>query len=177
MNNSVYVGRIEWNRVSYVKSPMTGKRVARINPREAWEIIEVPELRIIEDELWNMVKARQKEVRIEIGRDEAGNPLNRVHRRKFLFSGLMTCGVCGGGYTILGKDGYGCATRRSKGTCTNTLTVRRQEIEGRVLDGLKERLMAPELVAAFIEEFRAEVNRLARGAEEAHAHQRRELVP
>lgn len=27
------------------------------------------------------------------------NALNRAHRRKFLLSGLLTCGCCGGGYT------------------------------------------------------------------------------
>ena len=34
LNNALYVGRLEWNRCSYVKDPRTGKRVARPNPRE-----------------------------------------------------------------------------------------------------------------------------------------------
>jgi len=41
----------------------------------------VPHLRIIDDALWKAVKARQEEVRIEIGRDEGGNALNCAHRR------------------------------------------------------------------------------------------------
>jgi hypothetical protein len=36
------------------------------------------------------------------------------------------------------------------GTCDNTLTITRQEIETRVLEGLKERLLAPDLVAVFV---------------------------
>ena len=36
-----------WNRCAYVKDPRTGKRVARPNPREQWEIVPVPELRIV----------------------------------------------------------------------------------------------------------------------------------
>ena len=94
-------------------------------------------------------------------RDETGNALNRAHRRKFLFSGLLKCGHCGGGYTIVAQDRYGCATRRSKGTCDNCATVSRQEIEGRVLDGLKERLLAPELVREFAQTFQEEINRVA----------------
>lgn len=49
LNNALYAGRLEWNRCSYVKDPRTGKRVARPNPREAWEIVPVPDLRIVDD--------------------------------------------------------------------------------------------------------------------------------
>src|SRR5262245_22370421 len=52
LNNSLYAGRIEWNRCSYVKDPKTGKRVARPNPKDLWEIVEIPELRIRDDALW-----------------------------------------------------------------------------------------------------------------------------
>jgi site-specific DNA recombinase len=119
LNNSLYVGRLEWNRCSYVKDPRTGKRVARPNPPEKWEITEVPHLCIVDNALWQRVKERQKMLRFEITRDVVGNALNRVHRRHFLLSGLLVCGSCGGGYTIVGRDRYGCAAHRSKGTCTN----------------------------------------------------------
>ncbi len=153
------MGQLEWNRCSYIKNPKTGRRVARPNPRERWEIVEVPDLRIVDDDVWNRVKARQQELAHEIGRTEGGQALNRAHRRRFLLSGLLKCGACGGGYTIVAQDRYGCATRRSKGTCSNSVTITRQQIEGRVLSGLKDKLMAPELVRTFIEEFQAEVNR------------------
>jgi DNA invertase Pin-like site-specific DNA recombinase len=44
LNNALYVGRLEWNRCSYVKNPRTGRRVARVNPKEQWEVVEVPDL-------------------------------------------------------------------------------------------------------------------------------------
>jgi site-specific DNA recombinase len=153
LNNSLYVGRLEWNRCSYIKDPKTGKRVARPNAKDVWEIVEVPELRIIDDALWAAVKRRQQGLSLEIRRDDSGNALNRAHRRRFLLSGLLKCGCCGGGATIVAQDRYGCATRRSKGTCDNSATVSRQEIEARVLEGLKERLLAPELVREFIRAF------------------------
>jgi DNA invertase Pin-like site-specific DNA recombinase len=159
LNNSLYVGRIEWNRCSYIKDPKSGKRVARPNPRDLWEIVNVPKLRIIDDDLWEAVKLRQRELAFEIRRDESGNALNRVHRRKFLLSGLLKCGCCGGGFTIVAQDRYGCATHRSKGTCDNNATVSRQEIEERVFAGLKEKLLAPELVREFIRAFQEEMNR------------------
>ena len=126
LNNALYAGRIEWNRCSYVKNPKTGKRIARPNPPEDWEVVPAPDLRVVDDELWERVKDRQRVVRKEMTH-ATGQPLNSAHRRHFLLSGLLECGHCGGGYTIMGRDRYGCATRRSKGTCENSRTVTRQE--------------------------------------------------
>ncbi len=63
LNNELYVRRLVWNRLRYVKDPDTGKRVSRPNPRSEWVTTVVPELRIIDDEPWNQVKARQVEMR------------------------------------------------------------------------------------------------------------------
>ncbi len=76
--------------------------------------------------------------------------LNRAHRGVFLLSGLLRCGCCGGGYTIVGRDRYGCAMRRSKGTCGNATTIIRQTVERRVMDGLRERMLTPALAAEFV---------------------------
>jgi site-specific DNA recombinase len=175
LNNSLYVGRLEWNRCSYVKDPKTGRRVARPNAKDLWEIVEVPTLRVVDDDLWEAVKLRQRELSFEIRRDNCGNALNRAHRRKFLLSGLLKCGCCGGGFAIVAPDRYGCATRRSKGTCTNNATVSRQEIEARVLAGLRERLMAPELVREFIRAFQEEANATAAELEQRYRADRQQL--
>ncbi len=161
LNNAIYIGRLEWNRCSYVKDPRTGKRVARPNPKAMWEVVSIPELRIVSDDDWEAARLRQQDQSHEVRRDDTGNPLNRAHRRKFLFSGLLKCGLCGGGYTIIAQDRYGCASRRSKGTCDNSATVNRQEIEGRVLEGLKAKLLTPELVREFAKTFQEEMNRAA----------------
>ena len=166
LNNSLYRGVIEWNRCAYTKNPKTGKRVARPNPPEKWERVEVPELRIVDDDLWFSAKTRQRSMRQAMGKaqprnnDEANsNPLNEAHRPRFLLSGLLRCGFCNGPYAIIGRDRYACSTRKQKGTCDNRLTITRQEIEARVLEGLKERLLAPDLVAVFVSAFQDESKR------------------
>ncbi len=164
LNNTLYIGRLSWNRCSYVKDPRTGRRVARVNSRDQREETEIPALRIIDQALWDAVKARQANARIEMRRDTAGNALNHSHRPQFLLSGLLTCGCCGGGYTITGKDRYGCATRRGKGTCDNGHTITRQKIEARILGGLKARMLTPDLVEEFIRAFAAELATLQREA-------------
>lgn len=175
LNNEVYVGRLVWNRCSYVKNPKTGRRVARPNPPEQWEIVEAQELRIIDDALWGRVKKRQARVRTEVARDEQGNALNRAHRREYLLSGILKCGVCGGGYTIGSTNRYVYATRRTKGTCSNSRTITRQEIETRVLAGLKDRLLAPELVEEFVRAYQEEINRAQREAAREQESDRKEL--
>jgi site-specific DNA recombinase len=86
LNNTLYIGRLSWDRCSYVKDPRTGKRVARPRNPEEWETTDVPALRIVEQTVWDAVKVRQSTVRFAISRDEAGNALNRAHRRNFLLS-------------------------------------------------------------------------------------------
>ena len=164
LNNTLYIGRLSWNRCSYVKDPRTGRKVARVNPRSQWEEVEVPDLRIIDDALWTRTKARQGEVRLEMTRDAGGNALNRTHRREFLLSGLLVCGCCGGHYTVVAQGRYGCATRRGKGTCTNSRTISRPHIETRVLSVLKDRLLTPDLVDEFVSAFDAEFAELQKNS-------------
>ena len=164
LNNEMYRGVLVWNRCSYVKDPHRGKKVARPNPPEKYEVAKVPHLQIVDDALWIRVKARQEMIRRRLANQRPpvaapNNNLNAAHRPRFLLSGLLQCGCCGGGYTIVAKDRYGCATRRQKGLCRNTRTITRRELEARVLDGLKGRLLAPDLVKEFVQEFNAEIER------------------
>ncbi|KYB45799.1 DNA resolvase [Brucella anthropi] len=55
INNELYIGKLIWNRQRYIKDPSTGKRVSRLNPQSEWIITEVPELRIVDDVLWQAV--------------------------------------------------------------------------------------------------------------------------
>ncbi|MDF2765612.1 MAG: hypothetical protein K0S81_2606, partial [Rhodospirillales bacterium] len=134
---------------------------------------EVPELRILDQALWDRAKARQADVTEAAAGAAAGAhahaPWDR-RRPRYLLSGLMRCGVCGGGYSKISADLFGCSTARNKGTCSNRLNIRRDQIEAIVLEGLKTRLMDPELFKTFAEEFVAEVNRL-RGSESAKSEQ------
>lgn len=87
LNNELYIGRLVWNRLRYVKDPDTGKRVSRPNPPSQWVTTSVPELRIVDDELWSEVKARQAAMR-RVTSEGDPSRFNRGRRPKFLFSGL-----------------------------------------------------------------------------------------
>ncbi len=137
LNNAAYVGRLEWNRCSYTRDPSTGHRVARPNPREEWEVMDVPELRIVDDELWDRVKRQQEAVRTQMARTEDGHALNRSHRKRYILSGLIMCGQCGATYAIRNSTYYGCSTNRSHGTCTNSQLVNRRQLEASVAEALR----------------------------------------
>ncbi len=160
LNNELYRGRQVWGRQRFIKDPATGRRVARLNPKGSETVIQVPQLRIVDDHIWAAVKSRQADVSRPLTDPNTTTPLNNLHRPRFLLSGLLSCGVCGGGYTITAKDRYGCARRGRQGTCSNSRGIQRLELEKRVLDGLRASLVTPELISEFIAEYTAEWNRL-----------------
>jgi site-specific DNA recombinase len=174
LNNDLYVGLLVWNRQRFVKDPQTGRRQARINPETEWIIQDVPSLRIVDDELWQRVKDRQQNTRRQIadGRDIRSE---RARRPRYLLSGLLQCGVCGGGFSKISQKHYGCSTARNKGTCNNLLTIRRNVIEEMVLAGLKDQLMQPEAYEEFIAKFNREANRLASSEDQEREHLGRDI--
>ncbi|MGZ9106030.1 MAG: recombinase family protein, partial [Rhodoplanes sp.] len=168
LNNELYIGRIVWNRQRRMKNPHTGGRVLRLNPQSDWVRVDVPELRIIDDDLWQAVKERQAALasayseRVKACRNAIAKALNATHRPRTLLSGLLVCGCCGGSYARRGQDRYACMTHVRSGGCENNRTIAREALEARVLDGLKHRLMAPEVAAEAMRAYAEETNRLNR---------------
>jgi hypothetical protein len=165
LNNDLYSGRRVWNRLRYVKDPCTGKRVSRPNPPEDWVITEVPQLRIVDDALWQAVKARQNETRNNAApsptatAEDQAKPRFWTHQRpKHLLTGLMRCGACGGGCVKISATLFGCAAARNKGTCDNRLNIRVDRLDDIVLSGLKGRLMDPAIYQEFLAAYIAERN-------------------
>ncbi|MCC7168267.1 MAG: recombinase family protein [Rhodospirillales bacterium] len=159
LNNELYVGRRIWNRLRFDKDPSTGRKIPRLNPQPAWVIKAVPELRILDDALWQRAKQRQTEIELPERGKKIRNTLNARHRARHLLSGLLKCGVCGESFSIIGQDRYGCSRHVHSGACTNRRTISRQALEARVLAGIKDRLVTPELIGVFIREYNEELNR------------------
>jgi site-specific DNA recombinase len=174
LNNELYIGRQIWNRLRYVKDPQTGKRISRLNPESDWVITEVPDLRIIDDALWEKVRTRQGALKSK----ETGVPVWDRRRPRTLFSGLMECGCCGSGFSKVQKDSFGCSAARNKGKaiCTNMVTIKQTDLEARVLDALAHHLMDPEAVAAFCEAYTEERNRLAAAVTQGRGRLQKELA-
>lgn len=174
LNNELYIGRLVWNRLRYIKDPDTGKRVSRLNNDADWVVQNVPNLRIIDQCLWDRVKERQAALNIDHDTGDA-NAFHERQRSKYLFSGLTKCGCCGGGYSMISGAHVGCSTARNKGTCQNRLNIRRDALETRVLTALQKHLMDPALFAVFCEEFTRRMNERRMEASSALSSARTEL--
>ena len=61
---------------------------------------------------------------------------------------------------MTGKHRLGCFGARDQGRCDNHQTIRRDEVEARVLKALQEKLLNQELFEEFCDEFTREMNRL-----------------
>jgi chorismate mutase len=59
-----------------------------------------------------------------------------------------------------GTNRLGCFGARDQGRCDNHLTIRRDEVEARVLRALQEKLLQQDLFEEFCDEFMREMNRL-----------------
>ncbi len=175
LNNELYVGRLVWNRLRYVKDPTTGKRISRMNERERWVVRHVPELQIISEALWDRVKRRQKTLKRDTRPDAGEKPFWGRQRPRHLITGLGKCGKCGSSYVKINANMFGCAAARNRGTCRNRLNIRLDTLETMILDGLRSRLMEPELFKVFCDEFHREVNRLRMDRCAALETQRAEL--
>ena len=184
LNNELYLGRQIWGRQTWLKDPSTGKRVPREAKPETQVVTEVPALRVISDELWQSVKTRQAQLdrhgheTVDSGGNATQGGFWSKRRPRYLFSGLMHCGQCGGGFSKISAEHFGCSTARNKGltACSNRLTIRRDTLEATVLSALRERLMDPEIFRAFVAGFTQTWNQLQAEASAGLASKRQELA-
>ncbi|MDN4634529.1 recombinase family protein, partial [Sphingomonas sp. PsM26] len=160
LNNPLYVGQLVWGRRQWRRNPDSEKRERRYRLRthSEWIEVAVPDLRIVDDAQWSAVQA-QIEQRM---RPSIGVPVARQNRKKHLLSGLIRCSCCGSGYTISGKDYYRCAGQKERGTCSNTVSVRKGPLETATLSILQHKLLTEDHARLFADEFRREMARLSR---------------
>ncbi len=145
LQSDIYAGEKVWNRWDMRKDPMTGRRVALIKPEGEWKRTPVPHLRIVSDLAWRTAQARK--------RAYADIAPHHQHRRPAsLLSGLIKCGLCGASYTAAHGARLRCSSRmeRGDGACSNRRTIVRAEIERRVLETLRNKLLSPAAIRAYV---------------------------
>ena len=155
--NDLYAGQLIWNRVRMVKDPDTGRRISRANPPEEWKRAEAQHLRIVSPETFAAAQNRK------LQRSRLAPSQQR--KSKYLLSGLLKCGHCGGGLSVKDRD-HGrvrihCSAMRESGSCSNRKTFYMDAIEKAVLAGLQQHLKAPHLLKEYAEAYQEERERLA----------------
>jgi site-specific DNA recombinase len=179
----LYAGTVIWNRSKFVRVPGTNRRVRRMRPQSEWRIVQREELRIIEQDLWEQVKRRLNAFKELYHSRVQPGLLPRSETTKFLFSGLLKCGRCGGNLAIVAggrKDQYrkyGCSQHWYRGACSNNLLERQEWLEKRLLADLQTEVLRPEAVdytiAQFGEQLKAALGKLSGELSEMRARKQR----
>lgn len=163
LHNVMYTGRQLWNRSQWMRHPDTKKFRYRVRPQDEWVTHEDPSLRIVPQDLWDKAQARMAKQRLPV--------THTAPPGRYLLSGLLRCGTCGGHYIITNRYMYRCGTARNRGStvCTNGHSVSRKTIERAVIAAIREHLVTPETVAALVEEVGGQLRDRARKHEREQA--------
>jgi len=145
LRNPLYVGKVRFGALKQKKDPRTGRRKNIYTDPSTHLWHDEPKLRIVDQELYDRVQQRLSE--------QGGRRLDARRAPKFLFSGVIKCGLCGGGYVQSSDATLVCSWRLYKRTCNNTRRLERTVVEDAVLDGLRRTLLQPALVAKFAETY------------------------
>jgi DNA invertase Pin-like site-specific DNA recombinase len=152
LNNEVYIGRVVWNRVRWVRSASdSSKRRCVLNPPTEWIVRQDERLRIVPLSVWKRVKARQQA--IARGRGErVRQGLTAAQARspgagpKYLLSGTLKCSDCGASFVVADRYHYACSSRVHGKACDNDARIKRRMVEAGVLAGIKRELLTPEVL-------------------------------
>ena len=184
INNETYAGRFIWNRTTWKRSARNSKKRWRIiNPRSEWIERPAPDLRIVDDELWEAVQVRVRatQERTSKARERAAEAIATGKPRRnrtggyasvksarpgnpapYLLSGLLKCGTCGSNFIMADGRKYGCATRINCGSamCSNSIRVSRTDAEELLLASLRDELLNGEYLKLWGAEVDREVREL-----------------
>jgi DNA invertase Pin-like site-specific DNA recombinase len=161
-NNELYRGVRHWNRTQKVLNPADGKKNKRVKPKSEWIRIEVPDLRIVSDELWERVQGVNQQMKDKIYGRRLGGLNRTAQSRTYLFSNIMHCGLCDGKFNVIiggeaSKARYGCKNHRCRDTCSNNLTIKWQPLEQQLIAAISKSLLDPRLEQQRIQDFSAQL--------------------
>jgi hypothetical protein len=159
LHNESYRGYRVWNQTRRNKKVQKGTKTSK--PREEWIIQKGAHEVIVDDDLWERVQAK---LAGNLRRTKNGRGTLWTPRSPHLLTGLLRCKECGANFhmnTIKARGTvrqyYRCGyhSKRGNAVCANSRCVKRESIEGEVLDLLREQLLIPETVHALLDDVRA----------------------
>ena len=179
---TLYRGEVVWNRIQ--KRDRWGVKKYLDRPEAEWIQIEAPELRIVDEAMWQAAHRRLNRTR-EIYAGTGGRPPLDRHRSDYLLSGIAKCAECGGSLVAFTRDMkggerrnlYGCMYHHKRGAkvCRNPVLIRQEKLDQVVLEAIAEALDERILERA-VEKAAAKLSRRRRAAPERRAQVERELA-
>ncbi|MDR2115264.1 MAG: recombinase family protein [Planctomycetaceae bacterium] len=149
LSNRKYLGIWTWGQKRSERNPVTGR--IRCFPSSPEEIIRhtrlFPELRLIDD--YQFAKAQHLLKCRKMARLEKNETVKKYisGQSKYLLSGLIKCGICGGIYQVGGKHSLYifCQNRRHGMNCENRTQLPRVLAERLILQEIFQKILTNEL--------------------------------
>lgn len=147
LHNALYVGVFVRNRAYNVKNPATGKTITRkANPDDVIRV-ELPDLKIINETLWDAAhRVRTERGNTMIGKGASARAV--IPRKPHLLSELLRCAECNGPMIINfsdrhGKKGICCSTAHKRQSCQHRKTYNLDKITSLAVEKMVEHLTDP----------------------------------
>ena len=143
--NDKYTGTWKFKQRQWVKIPGTNRRIPREREVSEVMVLDRPELRIIDADLWNATQKRLDEMKRKYTKKgKAGKErVVAANKSNYLLTGLLVCGVCKSPMTIHGGSEhkyYRCQDYRTKGLCKNGVSIREEIVRTRILGAIRRQL-------------------------------------
>ncbi|UOA33308.1 Transposon gamma-delta resolvase [Sulfitobacter sp. DSM 110093] len=158
LHNRLYIGQAVICATTRHYHPVTGAKRTEMTPVEQREQ-EIPALRIISDDLWQRSRAQIARAARRVSGKAGGPNPEAARRNRYLLSGMMVCGCCGGNYVKASTTSFRCNESR-KHACENRISISRKRIEARVFGRIRDAFRSPELLEAFTEALDAERSKM-----------------
>lgn len=169
LQNELYIGIRNHERTTKRTDPRTRKQLIKPAAKEDWVRNEVPELRIIEQDVWDAVR---------IERDKGSqHHASHLRRPKHLLSGIGKCGCCGANWISIGTGRWACSAHREGGAaaCINNRSITTPYYESRVLSGLQNDMLSAEAVDLYVREYHRSYTQKLKSFEREGADLQRQL--
>jgi site-specific DNA recombinase len=152
LKRSIYRGQVIWNQSQ--KRDSWGQQRRKSRPESQWMCVPAPDLRIVNDELWNTVQTQLQNQHAARRGPIAYQGAKRA-KTTYLLTGFLRCGLCGAGMEVR-RQKHGrvrvtilhCSAhwRKGKTICGNYRTVVMADAERAILNAIQDRLLNPKVI-------------------------------
>lgn len=144
--NEAYLGNLVYNRRRVARDPVTNKKRFVPVPEEDWLRKHVPELRIIDDALWEKVQALHRRRRAErvvktAARKKAKAPRLLDCHNQHALTGWVRCAWCGGPKSLADASRYRCSSNRYAKKCKNSRGTKEPVLMAATFKALRHRIV------------------------------------
>lgn len=162
--NPMYAGTRIYNRTRTVWDKETGEFTRKLNPESEWVIKEMPELRIIEEPLWQRLRARAEEVAANSPRtgkklSSRGTSMPECEINALyptsIVDGVLFCNCCGRAMRLIrsGADSmqYVCPNGNDKvHGCTFRSSKSLNQITAGLMPHIREQVLTEDKIAELV---------------------------